>query len=361
MKKTGFLLIILFLLVFSIKSQENTPSTGILFLTSEPIHAAVYVNGVPQPETTPLLLRNLSPGSYEIQLIKDGFLPHRGEVVIPEEDLVQTYHGALSFPFFSSRILGEDKVFLNQELLEGRSDESPLELTLPTGLYLVQREAEHLTLEPRYPRESLLKGVDFALITALLFAGGITANQIINEDALSLLTSPLALSSYGGALLLTSLDLGLRLQRRRFFRDWGRIPTETAGDQISAPEYFRRGERSIALGQLSEAYQSFTAIPRYYPESSYLPLALHRLSRINILNGNMPLAMEGFERIFKEYPHPDIFDQTCQSLAQLSARRGNWERALYYLEQMVFLDPQFSREEMEGLAKTYRARGEDNS
>lgn len=202
--------------------------------------------------------------------------------------------------------------------------------------------------------------MDFALLTTLLFAGGITANQLLLDSPSGLLTSPLVLTSYGGTLLLTALDVGLRIQRRRFFRDWAPPPPIQRGE-LSARDYFRRGERYFAMGRLPEAYQAFGAIPRDYPESALLPLALHRLSRINVLNGNILLAQEGYERLLKEYPHPEIYDRTCQSLAQLYARQEKWDKALFFLEQIVFLDHRLSREEVEEQMQTYRARLEEES
>ena len=317
-------------------------SQGILFISSEPIQAAVYLDGVPQPEMTPLILRGIAPGEHRIRIVKEGYLPLEETLTIPEEDLPVAYNAPLTFPFVSLRMIEEEALVVNGKAVPFRDE--AMEVTLPEGKYTLQRSNDRLIIDAVYPKETLLKGVDFALAATLVFAGAMTAERLFTESPGELLSSPLTLSTYGTALLLAIFDTGLRIGRNKFHRDWEMPERVVEPVELSARRYFDRGERYLAMGQLTEAYTAYAEIPQEFPESSVLPLALHRLSRINILNGNFTLAQNGFERILKEYPHPEVYDQSCQSLAQLHAREENWEEAVSYLNQMVFIDPHLNRE-----------------
>jgi len=339
-----------------VREVRTFTNQGILFIGSEPIQASVYVDGIPQPELTPLMLRGVAPGEHTIKVIKEGYLPVEATVNLPEEGSPVVFNAPLTFPFVSLRMLEEEALMVNGEGVTFLTEERTV--TLPTGKYSLQRGNDSLLIDAVYPKETLLKGVDFALITTLAFAGAMTAEKLFTESPGELFSSPLTLSTYGTALLLAIFDTGLRISRNRFHQEWKKPDSVVEPVELSARRYFDRGERYLAMGQLAEAYTAYAVIPREFPESSVLPLALHRLSRINILNGNFTLARKGFERILREYPHPGVFDQACQSLAQLYAREENWEEAVSYLNQMVFADPQLDREEMEELKTRYLQRQE---
>ena len=287
-----------------LREVRTFTSQGIVFIGSEPIQAAVYLNGIPQSELTPLMLRGVAPGEHVIKVVKDGYLPVETTVDVPEEGPPAVINTPLTFPFVPLRMIEEEALMINGETVTFVNEE--MEITLPEGNYTLRRGNDSLRIDAVYPRDPLLKGVDFALITTLTFAGALTTERLINGSAQELLSSPLTPSTYSTALLLAIFDTGLRISRSRFHREWKMPESVVEPVELSARRYFDRGERYLAMGQLAEAYTAYAVIPREYPESSVLPLALHRLSRINILNGNFTLARKGFERILKEYPHPDV-------------------------------------------------------
>ncbi|MGB2906228.1 MAG: PEGA domain-containing protein [Candidatus Aminicenantaceae bacterium] len=51
-----------------------TPTTGSIQVSSNPAGAAIYLNGIETDQVTPSTLPNLSPGSYIVLLIKEGYL-----------------------------------------------------------------------------------------------------------------------------------------------------------------------------------------------------------------------------------------------------------------------------------------------
>src|SRR5712692_5380808 len=64
--------LIILLIMVSACAGEGTSSTGALFITSNPSGADVLLNGELRGRT-PLTVRDLEPGEYEVVLRKDGF------------------------------------------------------------------------------------------------------------------------------------------------------------------------------------------------------------------------------------------------------------------------------------------------
>lgn len=55
--------------------QQISPLKSVIYVTSDPVGAIVFVNGKEIPQVTPLILHDLSVGSYRVEVKKGGFLP----------------------------------------------------------------------------------------------------------------------------------------------------------------------------------------------------------------------------------------------------------------------------------------------
>jgi len=73
---------------FSLKSGPLLTATGILSATSEPKGALVYLNDRLVTATDNTL--NLSPDTYTVKIVKDGFLPWQKTIKIKKETVFQT-------------------------------------------------------------------------------------------------------------------------------------------------------------------------------------------------------------------------------------------------------------------------------
>ncbi|MCX5686014.1 MAG: PEGA domain-containing protein [Candidatus Omnitrophica bacterium] len=56
--------------------------TGIIYLSSHPSGASVYVNGRLYKDFTPAQIEELKPGSYKIEVKREGFYPWEGELAV---------------------------------------------------------------------------------------------------------------------------------------------------------------------------------------------------------------------------------------------------------------------------------------
>lgn len=133
MKSAIVLISSLLLLVLPLTAQADDDGRGVLFLTSEPIHAAVYLDGEPQPETTPLVLRNLTAGSHDIIIVKEGYLPYEGSVEIPQGGSPATYHTVLTFPFSAAESWMRRRSFSTTSPWRSVKRNLPLKSSSPPG------------------------------------------------------------------------------------------------------------------------------------------------------------------------------------------------------------------------------------
>ena len=195
-------------------------------------------------------------------------------------------------------------------------------------------------MEEVFPGQDLLKGVSLAFLTSLLYSGGIALEAFIeNMDNFEI--TPLMLTSWGVTTVMGIGEIKLLLDRRKFRKH--REETDIREDYPSPEELYNEAEEFMARGDLDSAFSSYSEILTGHPESTYMPLALYKLSKINIVNGSTSLAKAGLEELFYNYPLPEIFDKVCHSLAGLYAKENKLEKSGEYLEAMLYLDPLYTR------------------
>ena len=56
--------------------------TGILYIASRPAGASIYLNGVMRQDLTPARIEELKPGSYKVEVRKDGFYPWEKDMAV---------------------------------------------------------------------------------------------------------------------------------------------------------------------------------------------------------------------------------------------------------------------------------------
>lgn len=59
--------------------------TGIIYVSSNPPAARVYINGRCAPETTPAVIRDLTPGQYTLRMELDGYEPWENEIPVVDK------------------------------------------------------------------------------------------------------------------------------------------------------------------------------------------------------------------------------------------------------------------------------------
>lgn len=60
----------------------NIYKTGIVYIRSQPSGAGIYINGRILPDLTPARIENLKPGTYRVEVRREGFYPWQKDLVV---------------------------------------------------------------------------------------------------------------------------------------------------------------------------------------------------------------------------------------------------------------------------------------
>jgi len=347
----GIFVLLTVLVTASFPQQSEDPGTGVLFITSDPINCTVEVNGAELSVRTPVLLTDLEEGSYAVILTKEGFRPAevRVDVTAAEPRAASADLTADTVrPFFQS----QDKIVVNNRTtLPGAYG-----LDLPEGEYTIRREEGVIYIDPVYPGQKLLTAMHIGLPIMAVISGLLTVENILNPHPAWHSLSPAAVTSYvltGGML---ALDLTLLGRKRKFEREFPvrEVPGGRITDDPAA--LYALGEQSIAGEQFQEAVDYYRLILTGFPDSPYYPQALYKLARIHYVLGNTRLSLQELRIVKNRYPLPDLYDKACKNLADIYYSQNRYEKALEYLDQIVFYDPLHTRESVDFYRAQIRER-----
>ena len=330
--------VLIILLVPAALYADPAPENGNLFISSTPLNAEILIDGRPVIQKTPALIRDLAAGEHRISLRKDDYAPIDTSVtIIPGETVLST--SDLQNDSLILSLPDADAVYLRTD----SEKELPGVFRLPAGEFRIDiNENNSYYIEPLYPNEALLytSGILFAASAVMTNAAAI--NEISSRGEIDFPHSLWLTVSETTMLISAVCSIALMTDRSRFFRDY-RIYSADPGDfESAADEIYGRAQRALSLGSLEEALSGFSRLISEYGDSSRFPEALYRIAKIHIISGDTNLAVSELKIIIENYPDPDIYDRTCQTLALLYYNRGELEESRRYAEKMVFFDPLFS-------------------
>lgn len=332
------------------KDSRSTDARPVLFLTSNPINADVLVDGEPLEQQTPLLLKDLEPGVYGLEIRKEGCTPRSLEIEL-EAGKVETVSLDFSTQCFSPSFPEEKSLSIRGQ--EEQAGENLFEL--PQGTYTIQRREEILHIEPVFAQDGWIKGLNLALPLAAAFSTVLTVHDIFYPKRAALQISPsfslspATLSAYGITLTLLGFDVALGVRRAKSKKAFAYRSTPHEQSLHNAAAYYERGEKLFALGQLAEALQFYTDVLEGYRDSVLYPQALFKTARIHFLTGEDSLAVIELNLIVDRYPLPDLYDKARRKLADILLRQGRYRQSIEQLRSMVFADPLYVPEEIEAL------------
>lgn len=327
---------------------QASDTLAILFLSTSPLNADVLLDGEPLVEQTPLLLRDLDPGIHELEIRKAGYRTELREIELAVGE-IQNLEIDLASLSFAPVLPEEQTVMIGGEEQEA----GDTVYQLPEGSYSFNREGGSLQIEPLFPQDGWIRGLNLAIPLSVGFTTVLTLHDIFYPKRAALQftegfsLSPVTLSAYGLSFALISFDIALYSRRNKARKafSYGSMPHEQA--LHSAKEYYERAENLLALGQLEEALRFYTRVLEGYKDSPLYPFALFKTARIHFLTGEDSLAAIEFDLIANHYPLPDLFDKAQRALADILLRQGAYQESIDQLQRMVFADPLYSEEEIE--------------
>ena len=338
-----------FLLLFAQNTvAADAMQRAVLFLSTNPINADVLLDGQPLEEQTPLLLRDLDPGPRKLEIRKPGYRTERREIELAAGE-IQSLEIDLASMTFAPVLPEEQTVVIGGEQREA----GDTVYQLPEGSYSFNREGGELQIEPLFPQDGWIRGLNLAVPLSFAFSTVLTLHDIfypkraavqLTED-FSL--SPVTLSAYGITVTLISFDIALYLRRGKARKAFAYDSTPPEQALHSARQCYERAENLLALGQLEEALRFYTRVLEGYKDSPLYPYALFKTARLHFLTGEDSLATIELNLIADHYPLPDLFDKAQRGLADILHRQGMYQQSLDQLHRMVLADPLYSAEEIE--------------
>ena len=314
---------------------------SILFVNSSPLGAEVTVDGRPLGGRTPLLLRDLEPGQHRLELKKEGFQTRSLEIGLASGE---ARVAAVDLPEqgISTSFPAEGEI-----VIEGKAEAAGDRIIqFGQGGFSLVREQGVVHVDPLYPQQRLIDALNITIPIMLIFASLLTVDAVSSPPATDWPLPPAVLAANGVTLSMIGLDIGLNLHKRRQMRSYSYTIRGPEANQRVARDRYAEAEQRLELGKLDEAREGYAELVRSQPDSPLLPMSLYRIGSIHYLKGENTEAIGSFESLARDYPVAELYDRCQKNLADLMLLAKRFEASLEHLDEMVFVDPLYSREEI---------------
>lgn len=202
-------------------------------------------------------------------------------------------------------------------------------------------------MDPVYPRQGLLTALHISLPILAVLSGLLTAENLLNPRIGAPAISAAAWTAYALTAGMLALDIGLSVQKGRFIRQFPLQYTQKGEDVIPPSQSYQRGEDLLARDRFDEALDYYTSIVMDHKDSPYYPLAFYKIARIHFIRREYELSLEELKIIQRSYPMPELYDKACKNIADIYFFLGEYDKSEEYLNEMVFVDPLYSRESID--------------
>ncbi len=339
---------LVFLLFHAASAEAQDTDQASLFLSTSPIRAKVAIDGSLLGETTPVFIRTILPGKHRITIVKRDFAAYTQEMDFSQGE-IKTMHIDLEKQFFDTSFPSEQIAFRGNEGLE-----SAEAYRLPHGRYAYHVENGDLHVTPVFPEDGLLTAMNISIPVCVAVSALLTVNDLLFPPDSGLPLSPTTFSAYGITAGVIGVDVALHLKKRRYIENaQKKIQSIRLGYHL-AREYYEKGREMLSRNRMIEALDHYTWIIQNSRESLYFPYSLYQIAKIHAIQGESKLALQEFKLIIDQFPLSDLYDKSLKAIADLHYANGDYNRSLEHLDLMIFLDPLYSREEIEQYKKVVR-------
>ena len=357
MRKFAALAAIALMVLPTLRAHGESREDGVLFIETVPLRAIALLDDEALDGETPLLVRGVQPGPHVLTVSKQGYQEQTVEFdVAPGETTVLSVDLArndidIVFP-------AEGTVVLNGEQANAQRSF----VRAAPGHYRISREEGQVNIDPQFPLQSLIDGLTVAIPVFLCFATYLTIDAIVNPPSSGVVPAAVVVAHLS-SLVLIGADITLNIIRSDYLSSF---PSEVLDrDQLesSVEAVYAAGEERLSTGDMEQALTYYQTITGGFPESAFFPPALYRQAWIHYLLGNDRLAEQEFSHLIEQYAHADLYDKSQKNLADILLARGAYDEAIRHLEDMVFVDPLYTREDVDLLrcdilARQYREKPE---
>ena len=330
------------LILAGILNSWSQEAGVILFVTSNPIGAEVRLDGSPLPDSTPLLLRDLEPGEHRLQVEKKEYLDQKLEIGFAA--------GEMRVLIFDLVERGVSSVFPTDKrvFVMGR-EEQALESVFyfEEGSFTITREQGEVYVDPLFPQQRLIDGLNIAVPILLVFTSLLTVDAVFSPSDNNWPLPPTVLAAQGITLSMVGLDIALNLKKRKQLQSYSYGIRLQENKRQRARSLYSEAERLLEGGSLSEAADRYARLVESCPDSPLVPRALYRMAGIHFVRGENDAAILSYRRVVREYPVAELYDKCRKTLADLLLQQGRCEESLSQLDSMLYFDPLYTKEQID--------------
>lgn len=305
-----------------------------VFLESLPYGASVRIGDEILPGQTPQIWQAPGPGTYTAEFYRPGYGTVRRTFTVASTGATQVrvYLDALS---------------VTSQVWRGSRGPRPLRIPLVTGTW--RQEFEGFTWSPQFPQQGLVEISAWTLPVAFTWAL-VSGLQDLQNPATP--EMPLSTGTFSAAAAL-AVDLGwffgLAAQKDRYERIHRALWDETAPSSLRGPEEANRlAEEALSGGRFAAAQEEWIELAAAYPDSDWAPRALMQAARLSAVLGQREDAWALWTLIEAQYPTWDTWDLTQKALGDRDFQSGFIGDTARRLGQLLFVNPQLTREEAAG-------------
>lgn len=346
------LALLLILVPLAISAEEaSAPGRPSAFIDSDPMGARIVLDHQLLAVSTPVLLRDLTPGEHTVSLSKNGFADVDktftvGDSVAVVEAQLPPNSVLLSFPS-------------NAKLTApgGSFETAAKQFRFASGGYTLRDENGTAVFEPIFPDQGLLDlaGWSLGIVTA---SAAVSWSSDLWHIRQGWTDHPSVLSA---ALLMTALFelpwfLSINGSKDRFDKTKIAEVTPLPIPLVPASALFQQGDTAQKVGDLDGAAEAFGRFVRDYPSSQLVPGAWFRLARIHSVTGKRELALGEYRLVAETYPQAAYYDRARQAMADLYEAAGNPKEAAAQLDLMALSGGLFSKDDIEAQKSRLRAQ-----
>jgi tetratricopeptide (TPR) repeat protein len=340
---SSFLAMLLVLAAASpLSAESGDREESVLFVISTPLGASVALDGESLTDKTPLLIRQLDEGKHFLTISKEGYSDQKFDFNI-EKGERKVVDLQLRRPGFDLYFPSERSVLFN----DSEADSVGAVFGLEEGTYNVSRRNQTLRVQPRFPQQRWMDALHIAIPIFLGLTTYLTLDTILNPPDTDFSVPPAVLASHIMSATLIGVDIGLAVSKANYMRSFSVDMTSREESEMYAREQYEKGEELLAEGDLQNALLNYASITESHAKSKYYPYSLYKQAKIRYLLGEPSQALVGFQKIVTEYPLPEVYDKSQKNLADIYVEQGDFDKGIEHLNAMVFLDPFYTREDID--------------
>jgi hypothetical protein len=325
---------------------------ALLFVSSTPLRVSVKIDDE-IVGLSPLLMKQISPGSHRIQTYKPGLKSKSLEVEIES-------HEVLGVHFDLERDVPGQIVSSKTGIVYGQGERTKADgdFLIPYGTYGLEVEEERITIEPSFPQESTLRVLNISLPALVALSALLTLTDSVYPKRSGLFFSPVTLTAYSATLGVLGYKIVLDARKSRYLKSVSTVPSQVEQKTRDSEVWFQVAQELLTRDELDKALEYYIAVVEQDRDSLLYPHAFYKIAKIHVIKGEFEMAKDIFKLIVERYPLIDLYDKSLRSLAEVYFKQERYADSLAALDRMVFADPLYSREEIEQIKRELIERQE---